>query len=226
MVLMVPKAFPCISPRILLSLLILLSHHKIDGLVSIYDLSNDPFEATSLFGDASLSNYQSMFEQRMSVVKKEVLNATSVQQSDSVNSIFKTYGGTVPWLSDMSNAEKPVVERTNQPSTNAPNIVFMLLDDVGINDMTYNDTNTGWLFGTTRNLLQFAREGITLTNHFTAWVSKSCFQIFTIYFCNCHIFFPLFLFLKYMAYHNINKYVYPSTYTPLRRYAARLVLPS
>lgn len=73
------------------------------------------------------------------------------------------------------NITRKIISTKNEKGINyIPNIIYMLLDDVGINDLNNadleDDENNGWLYGTTPNLVQFAKEGVTLTNHFTGWV--------------------------------------------------------
>lgn len=132
-----------------------------ENVNSAYDLEIDPFEFEDVFDNSS------SYTKQLSRIMKSALN----WQTDVVSPVTKKggdwknkwldAGGCVPWVED-SNAPKNVKKKYSpiQP----PNIVFILVDDWGWNDIGYQSTYMNW---TTPNIDIIANDGIKLSNYFT-----------------------------------------------------------
>lgn len=74
----------------------------------------------------------------------------------------------MPFSGDYANPPiKPTISATPRPL--APNLVFVLMDDVGWNDVGFNNEEEGstWLKDATPNMDALAAKGIRLANHYT-----------------------------------------------------------
>lgn len=132
---------------------------------SLFDLDSDPYENISLYDDG----FHDTIQQELKTVLNYFRFNVSVNQSftsKKVKSIFNAAGGMVPFLGDYDNPPtKTVVNATAIPS--APSIVFILLDDVGWNDVGFHNEDSTWLNFATPNMDALAAKGVRLTQHYT-----------------------------------------------------------
>lgn len=127
---------------------------------SIYDLSIDPYEKTNLYSDADYASYLSTFES----LREYWTNLTVPQNTPDQSSkgpAWKSCGYVCPWITDTSTPR--VIEQLYDYSE-APNIVFVLVDDWGFNDFGKRSTYLSW---TTPTIDRLADEGILLDNYYT-----------------------------------------------------------
>jgi hypothetical protein len=98
----------------------------------VYDSANDPYELTDLYEDESIAEIVDELLTRFSYFQG--VNTTKVYQDlTGSNLAWSLAGGVVP-LDDIEDVEKATIE-VGEPADGAPNVVFILLDDVGINDV-------------------------------------------------------------------------------------------
>jgi hypothetical protein len=138
------------------------------SLLSLFDLNRDPFEENSVYDDPNFAGIQSELEIKFA----QYINISfeeDVEPSPD-KTILKAAGGFVPWLDDddIFLSQKEAISN-NIIAPSAPNLILMLLDDVGLNDVDLYGGST-WLPGATPNMDNLAIEGIVLTEHYTAWV--------------------------------------------------------
>lgn len=76
-------------------------------------------------------------------------------------STYASLGGVGPWL---TSSYQPITVTQKYTYTDAPNIVFVLIDDWGYNDFGSRSTYLSWATPTIDNL---ASEGILLSNYYT-----------------------------------------------------------
>jgi arylsulfatase I/J len=136
-----------------------------DGGSYFFDLTKDPLESNNLFYTDN---------EKYSVNKFKMINklshwAAKVVAPDAPDegkkkSKWKRAGGITPWLDDTTTREISQIYTPNNP----PNIVFILVDDWGWNDVGYQST---YLNFTTPTIDRLASEGIKLTNY---WTSPLC----------------------------------------------------
>ena len=81
--------------------------------------------------------------------------------SDNMYSTFKELGGMGAW--EESSFEPMQVEQIFS-NDNAPNIVFVLVDDWGYNDPGYASNYMSW---TTPHIDAIAKEGVRLNNYYS-----------------------------------------------------------
>ena len=131
----------------------------------LWDLSSDPYESDNLFDNLEYAEIQSTLLDKLTSIFSNPDNIEcdgkklSVGE-EAVADYWTTCGGVCSML------EESVQVSTNQIyfPDNPPNIVFMLADDWGVNDVGYKSTYMSWA---TPNIDQFVTEGVTMTNYFT-----------------------------------------------------------
>jgi arylsulfatase A-like enzyme len=134
------------------------------SLVNLWDLEVDPNEGYNVtFDDAYTADLNNMLSRCESLKADAVV--TVAPNSNKKSSAWSDCGGVCPWL-DVEDSEVPVDQKYQY--NDAPNIVFVLVDDWGINDAGYHSTFMNW---TTPTIDKLASEGIKLNNY---WTSKSC----------------------------------------------------
>ena len=129
---------------------------------SLFDLASDPFEQTNLFDSALYASTAVSLEARL--VEWQAVNITEDIQVDEDNALWRSAGGLVPWQDFASPPPKPV-RPTTVAQEEAPNLVFFMLDDVGWNDVGYQEST--WIDFSTPHMDLLVSEGIHLTNHYT-----------------------------------------------------------
>ena len=133
----------------------------------LWDLSIDPTEDNNLYGNAAYSETQEMLVaelmrsiQETTVECDGTMNAMSGEVKRTVETYYDICQGICPYEDDTTTIE---IEQKYFPA-HQPNIVFILADDWGYNDVGYQSTYMSW---TTPNIDKFVTEGITMTNYFT-----------------------------------------------------------
>jgi hypothetical protein len=138
----------------------------------LFDLQADPLETNNL-----LNNPNYALKKQDLLNRFEYFKSLPVVHDEEVEidfSVFKLAGGVVPWL-DWSNPSPkpqiPIDSRYIPDYYQQPNIVLMMLDDVGWADGGVNEPITSWIDFTTPNMVTLIENGgIKLANHYTAWV--------------------------------------------------------
>jgi arylsulfatase B/arylsulfatase I/J len=143
----------------------MIAAQQADGGAYFFDLSKDPLETENLF-DTTDSKYIISRDKLISKLSHWSLKVVPPDTPDEnkKKSTWKKAGGIVPWIEDNSTREIPSL----YSSTGAPNIIFILVDDWGWNDVGYQST---YLNFTTPTIDRMAREGVKLTNY---WTSPLC----------------------------------------------------
>jgi len=136
---------------------------------SLFDLELDPVESTNVYGDVSYSAIQSELQDRLDYF---IHNVSVSQMLASIPNDFSVHiaaGGEVPFLGDYQNPPEIPTIPANPPAPSSPSIVFILMDDVGYNDVGFQTGNSTWLDFSTPNMDGLAEHGIRLTNHYTGY---------------------------------------------------------
>jgi len=139
-----------------------------DGL---FDLNNDPFEGQNLVNNPAYASKLSELKARMEFFKANALPAEDTVKRGSPNKLLqRNAGGEVPWVDYADKPPKSIDRGT--PLSSAPHIVFVLLDDVGSNDLSVLSGTQGstWVDFATPNLKLLAESGIQLTNYYSNWI--------------------------------------------------------
>lgn len=142
---------------------LVLSIHKCVGSGSLWDLSIDPTEEVDVFSRSDYSAMKEYLEERLSYWKDKYVSADNSDTSDSkdASTIYDDCGGICPYV---NNYYTPVnVSQIYHPS-NAPHVIFVLVDDWGWNDIGFRSTYMNW---TTPTIDKLAKEGIVMDNYFT-----------------------------------------------------------
>jgi arylsulfatase A-like enzyme len=126
----------------------------------MYNLVTDPTESSNLYDKPAYADGQTYFEARMGYYKDLVV-APSLPVSDDMYTTWKKNGGLTPWV-ETKLKSGPIGKKYSY--SDAPHIVFMLVDDWGWNDVGYHSTSMAW---TTPNIDALAADGIKLENHYS-----------------------------------------------------------
>eukprot|EP01035_Chromulina_nebulosa_P019145 gene19145-24984_t len=128
--------------------------------VYLYDLSSDPYESNNLASSSDYTDALSTFTERTEYwLDKAVI--TDFPDTTIRSPTWEKIGGIGPWLTS------DFVPRTIEQKysyENAPNIVFVLVDDWGFNDLGSSSTYMSW---TTPTIDKLQSEGILLENYYT-----------------------------------------------------------
>jgi hypothetical protein len=140
------------------------------GEAAIFDVVTDPLETADIT-DSVDATIKAELEARLSfwgamAAANPPLLETSI--SDSVAGIWDDAGGVVPFTDSYGDEPDPPVIPSVQAAAGAPNIVFVLLDDVGYSDLSYHSTS--WMPDASPNLKKLAAESVELTQYYTAHV--------------------------------------------------------
>ena len=153
----------------------------------MFNLATDLNENTNLAGESAYSTIQSQIAARHTSYASSVVQPTSIDYKTAYT-YFSKCGGVCSYVTDdveastITTAIKPPHKTTRElkksssktdttatssSSSTSPNIVFVLVDDWGWNDVGWRSTYLSW---TTPNIDRLASEGIKLDNYFTAYV--------------------------------------------------------
>jgi hypothetical protein len=135
---------------------------RVGGSSFLFDLNTDPTEAVNL--DPAMN--EEMYER---LVTRSAYWAAQVREADpgdlsDKKVVWKEKQGVVSWATntDFVPPEVPV----KYSHAGAPHIVFVLVDDWGINDPGWKSSYLSW---TTPNIDRLAAEGIKLDNYYSAY---------------------------------------------------------
>lgn len=127
---------------------------------ALYDLNWDPTESQNLYKYENYTGQIQLLQDRISYWSDLVYNP-SIPDTSSRENIWTDKGGVVPWVST-DFQPMPVEKIYNY--LDAPNIVFVMIDDWGWNDFGSRSTYLSW---TTPAIDSIAAEGILLSNYHT-----------------------------------------------------------
>lgn len=130
----------------------------------LYNLSEDPYESVNYITDGSYSDILNTLMLRLDYfnsVSQSTDYAMSLQYI--THNAFKKSGGVVP-LDYASPPQLPISNVSAAAATAVPSILFVLFDDVGVNDLSFDNALSSWL-PDTPNIRGLAASGIRLTHH-------------------------------------------------------------
>jgi arylsulfatase A-like enzyme len=130
---------------------------------TLYDLNIDPYETENVLDEPAYSDILVQINSRVDYWWK-LAAPSQIPDDSNKDEMWKNRGGVGPWLEDGDIIKPSVEKRVALPGTDFPNIVFVMLDDWGWNDLGMRSTYLSW---TTPNIDRIASEGISLTNYFT-----------------------------------------------------------
>jgi arylsulfatase A-like enzyme len=131
-----------------------------DGSYRIYDISKDPYESYNVADKDDYSSYISLFEGRKEYWQALTVD-TNVPDDSSKSKAWSECKSVCPWL---TTDEAPLTVEQKYSYSDAPHIVYVLVDDMGYNDLGLKSTYLSW---TTPNLDRLANEGILLDSYYT-----------------------------------------------------------
>ncbi len=138
----------------------------------LFDLDKDPFESFDRYNDPEYAEARQALEARFNYFQGTA--RASFKAEKPVSRTWQAAGGVVPFFNATSvPPKKTSIEGTRKnviPMEGAPNIMFILLDDVGLNDVSYTEDPSTYMDFATPTLSALAATGIRLTRHYTAWV--------------------------------------------------------
>lgn len=135
------------------------------SLINLYNLKADPTESVSVLDDSSYANIVATIKERAEYWQDLVLDpeeATSVGKKNS----WKKCGGVCPWVSG-NESFTPIDDSQIYNYKDAPNLIFVLVDDWGWNDVGFRSNYLSW---TTPTIDRLASEGVKLENYFTYYL--------------------------------------------------------
>lgn len=128
----------------------------------LFDLSSDPEESKNVFSESDYKSSVAYMQER-AAEWLDVLNKPSIPDYDKAKRSWDQCGGVCPWEeNDDSYSVLDIDQLYDYPA--APNIVMVLVDDWGWNDVGFRSTYLNW---TTPTIDRIAKEGIKLQNYFT-----------------------------------------------------------
>lgn len=131
----------------------------------LYDLATDPTEMINLLDLDDASQYTdsiTYFRKRQKYWASLIKDPEIPVDNGNKYSLFRGNGGYCAY--NDADFEPLVIDTSTYKFTDAPNIVFVLVDDWGYNDVGFRSTYMNW---TTPTIDQLVREGISLENHYS-----------------------------------------------------------
>ena len=136
-----------------------------DGSPMLFNLNTDPNEKYFLdVSDSAYADIYSKLVERSEFWKQKVKPAEEGDTSDK-KVVWKEKKGVVSWAADPDYFSSAIISQKYM-KVDAPNIVFVLVDDWGWNDVGYRSSYMSW---TTPTIDRLASEGIKLENYFTSY---------------------------------------------------------
>lgn len=137
------------------------AYHGIQASISLYNVASDPSEKVDLGEVASYSRELAYFVNK-TIFWSQFVHKGETANHDNSTETWTARGGIGPWISiDFT----PEVVEQKYNFKDAPNIVFVLIDDWGYNDFGIRSTYLNW---TTPDIDNLAKEGIILENYYTS----------------------------------------------------------
>jgi hypothetical protein len=128
----------------------------------LFDLNTDPYESADLTDHSDYSEIKAELFDMISTWQASAFSCDNFEiDGDSLTAIYEECGGVCP------NVTSDFYERDIQQiysATSPPNIVFILADDWGYNDVGFRSTYMDW---TTPTIDSYVKQGIKLENYFT-----------------------------------------------------------
>ena len=132
----------------------------------LFDVAADPSELVDLFDEEEFEGPSIQLQERYSYFKEMTKLVEPDFQVPIIADSWKQSGGVVPWLDYDDEPERDTLNGDAQNSV--PNLVFILADDIGWNDVGYHGST--WIPHATPNLDALASKGVKLDQFYTAWV--------------------------------------------------------
>ena len=129
----------------------------------MFDLFLDPTESESTHSDSSYDDVKTYMESRIPSYWMAGMNQPDITDNpgeDTVKGYWDKCRNICSWI---ENKEERAID-LKYIHKSAPNIVFVLVDDWGYNDVGFRSDSMSW---TTPNIDKLAKEGIKLNNYFT-----------------------------------------------------------
>jgi len=131
--------------------------------VLLYNLTSDPYESTNVYSDSSYSYYTSYFSQRASYWVTQIHTSETPTQTGKTEA-WTAAGGIVPWV---TSSFQPLTITQKYSYSDAPNVVFVFVDDWGFNDVGFRSTYMSW---TTPTFDKLKEESVLLSNYNTYYI--------------------------------------------------------
>jgi arylsulfatase A-like enzyme len=132
----------------------------IDGF--LFNISEDPYEDTNLYADSDYINVVESLESRLDYWSEKVQDPEVPDNYSSRTTFWANQNNIVTtWLTDSFD---PLQIERRYNYKNAPNIVFVFVDDWGWNDVGFRSTYMSW---TTPTIDKLASEGVVLENYYS-----------------------------------------------------------
>jgi hypothetical protein len=141
----------------------------------LFNLADDPYEAKNLLDDPSGTSSSRYTDVTAAVAERHAYYAQYITDPDppvfnAALTAFRKCAGVcsyVPTTADSSSTKLFAASRRDaHVNPTAPHIVFVLVDDWGINDPGWKSSYLSW---TTPNIDRLAAEGIKLDNYYSAY---------------------------------------------------------
>jgi len=141
----------------------------------LFNLADDPYEAKNLLDDPSGTSSSRYTDVTAAVAERHAYYAQYITDPDppvfnAALTAFRKCAGVcsyVPTTADTSSTKLFAASRRDaHVNPTAPHIVFVLVDDWGINDPGWKSSYLSW---TTPNIDRLAAEGIKLDNYYSAY---------------------------------------------------------
>jgi len=140
----------------------------IPGATYLFDLSVDVGEEIDLSGDDVYADVLMDLKARMAHFQS--LNASMDPEQSGDEEVWRLAGGYVPYLNNYTHPPRREQSETRPAAVkDAPNIVFILADDLGINDVNFHGGST-WMHFATPQMDALASRGIVLSRHYVGWI--------------------------------------------------------
>jgi hypothetical protein len=150
----------------------------------LYNLEEDPYESTNVIDKSSYSSIVTKITKLHESFASSVVKPTEISQTSREAGwakcggvcSFLEKGGKVKKSDNDNDQETQQATQRRQlrhksshhssSSSSSPNIVFVLVDDWGYNDVGYRSSYLSW---TTPTIDKLASEGIKLENYYTSY---------------------------------------------------------
>lgn len=140
----------------------------------LFDLEADPLESTDLESQSHIE------AQNSSPLNQRLIEFSSLWRNPEFPSslpnisTFVQAGGIVPFLPSSeprsSDSEPSLPVAGDSQTQIPPNIIFVMLDDVGWNDVSFGNQDSSYMSFSTPNMNTLSQKGITLSRHYTPWL--------------------------------------------------------
>ena len=129
----------------------------------LYDLEVDPYEENNVADETDYKLNLKAMEAIIKSWKTHGYTEGNLISTVDADTKFEECSGLCPWLDDDDDYE-PLEIKQIYSSSNSPNIVLIVVDDWGYNDVGFKSTYMDW---TTPNIDRLAYGGITIDQYYT-----------------------------------------------------------